>query len=99
MQADDRSLVTGQGGLCAAFGAFYADLFSASPVDAAAQAELLSHLLSPLPSASRYACEGSLSMEDCFVALQGMLVARLQVVTVSLWSFTCVFGVFLVLTL
>ena len=72
LRADDGSLVTGQEDLCAAFGAFYADLFSAGSVDAEAQVELLSHSLSPLPSVSCNDCEGPLSMEECFAALQGM---------------------------
>ena len=33
--------------LCAAHGAFYTNLFSANPIDAAAQVELLSHFSSP----------------------------------------------------
>ena len=49
LRADDGSLVTGQKDLCAAFGALYADLFSAGSVDAEAQVELLSHFSSPLP--------------------------------------------------
>ena len=40
LRADDGSLVACQEDLCAAFGAFYADLFSAGSVDAEAQAEL-----------------------------------------------------------
>ena len=43
LRTDDGSPVTGREDLCAAFGAFYADLFSASSVDAEAQVELLSH--------------------------------------------------------
>ena len=71
LRAGDGSLVKCQEDLCAAFGAFYADLFSAGSVNAEAQAELLSHLSSPLPSAFCNACEGPLSMEECFAALQG----------------------------
>ena len=63
LRADDGSLVKCQEDLCAAFGAFYAE----------AQAKLLSHLSSPLPSAFCNACEGPLSMEECFAALQGMV--------------------------
>ena len=44
LRAADSSLVTDQDGLSAVFSAFYADLFSASPVDPVAQDELLSQL-------------------------------------------------------
>ena len=72
MRADGGSLVTGQEDLCASFGAFYPDLFSAGSVDAETQVELLSHFSSPLPSVSCNDREGPLSMEECLAALQGM---------------------------
>ena len=78
LRADDGSLVTGQEDLCAAFGAFCADLFSAGSVDAEAQIELLSHFSSPLPSVSCNDCEGPLSTEECFATFQGMSCCKAQ---------------------
>ena len=71
IRSDDGSVVSSPEDLCAAFKAFYVDLFSAMPVDATAQAELLSHV-SSLPASDSAACEGFLTLEECFSALSGM---------------------------
>ena len=71
IRSDDGSVVSSPEDLCAAFKAFYVYLFSAVPVDATAQAELLSHV-SSLPASGSAACEGFLTLEECFSALSGM---------------------------
>lgn len=71
IRSADDTVVTSPDGLCAAFRAFYVDLFTPVPVDSAVQTELLSHV--PVLSASNSAtCEGPLSLEECFSALSGM---------------------------
>ena len=57
LRASDGTLVTDKDGLCDVFRSFYSDLFSAAPYDSNARAEV---------------CEGLLSQEECFAALQGM---------------------------
>ena len=58
--------------LCDVFCYFYLDLFSAAPCESGAGAELLSSISSVLPFPSSEVCEGLLSREECFAALQGM---------------------------
>ena len=54
------------------FSKFYSDLFSAEPVDPGTQAVLLSNVSACLCAAECDVCEGALSVEECFTALQGM---------------------------
>ena len=72
LRASDGSLVTDKDGLCDVFRSFYLDLFSAVPCDSNACAELLSNISSVLPFYDSEVCEGLLSQEEYFVALQGM---------------------------
>ena len=72
MRASDGTLVTDKDGLCGVFRSFYLDLFSAAPCDSGARAELLSNISSVLPFHDSEVCEGLLSQEECFAALQGI---------------------------
>ena len=51
---------------------YYADLFTAQECDCKAQDAMLAKLSRCLSSAEREACEGVLTVEECFHALQGM---------------------------
>ena len=66
LRASDGTLVTDKDELCDVFRSFYSDLFSAAPC------ELLSNISSVLPFDDSEVCEGLLSQEECFAALQGM---------------------------
>ena len=72
LRAGDGILVTDKDGLCDVFRSFYSDLFSAARCDSNARAELLSNISSVLPYNDSQVCEGLLSQEECFAALQGM---------------------------
>ena len=58
--------------LCDSFSAFYADLFTASPVDSLAQQSLLSNLSAAFSRDQADLCEGYLGVEECREALMGM---------------------------
>ena len=51
---------------------YYASLFSAQPCDPDAQDEMLQQLTRRLSQAERDGCEGCLTLEECFAALNGM---------------------------
>ena len=51
---------------------YYADLFTAQECDCKAQDAMLAKLSRRLSSAEREACEGVLTVEECYHALQGM---------------------------
>ena len=54
------------------FQSFYSSLFSAEPVDTAAQDSLFESMESSLSEDQAEVCEGHLSMDECFAALNGM---------------------------
>ena len=68
----DGTVVNSPPELVECFSQFYSDLFSAEPVDFAAQDVLLSNVSAHLSPSERDDCEGLLSVEECFTALQGM---------------------------
>ena len=51
---------------------YYADLFTAQECNSKAQDAMLAKLSRHLSSAEQEACEGALTVEDCFHALEGM---------------------------
>ena len=57
---------------------YYADLFTAQECDCKAQDAMLAKLSCCLSSAEREACEGVLTVEECFHALQGMPRGKTQ---------------------
>ena len=66
------SIVSSPRALCGLFQSFYSSLFSAEPVDTAAQDSLFESMESPLSEDQAEVCEGHLSMDECFAALNGM---------------------------
>lgn len=58
--------------LCGQFQSFNSSLFSAAPVDTAAQDSLFESMESSLSEDQAEVCEGHLSMDECFAALNGM---------------------------
>ena len=72
----DGSLATDISSICDSWVDFYTDLFSAEPVDASAQNLLLGHLSSQLPSEASCACDGLLSVDEVFRALEGMALEK-----------------------
>ena len=96
IRTTDGSVATSPEHLCNVFKAFYVDLFSAVPVDGAAQAELLSHV-SALPACDSAVCEGALTLDECFSALSGMaLSGKALGVMAYQWNFFSNFGTSLV---
>ena len=88
LRASGGTLVTDKDGLCGVFRSFCLDLFSAAPCDSGARAELLSNISSVLPFHDSKVCEGLLSQEERFAALQGILLI--------LMTLRCLFLLFLV---
>ena len=72
LRKDDGSIVASPDDLCRSFSSFYIDLFTAANTDPSAQAKMLGNLSSVLPPAEASVCDGHLSVEECFAALQGM---------------------------
>ena len=72
----DGSLATDISSICDSWVDFYSDLFSAEPVDAFAQNLLLGHLSFQLPSEASLACDGLLSVNEVFRALEGMALEK-----------------------
>ena len=72
LRTSDGTLVSDNDWFSDVFRSFYLDLFSAAPCDSNARAELLSSICSVLPYDDSEVCEGLLSQEECFAALQGM---------------------------
>lgn len=72
LKASDGSIVSDTDGLCDVITSFYSALFTAQPTDGASRASLLGNVDSPLSPEEVEVCEGLLTVEECFVALQGM---------------------------
>ena len=70
------SLATDISSICDSWVDFYSDLFSAEPVDTSAQNSLLGHLSSQLPSEASRSCDGLLSVDEVFRALEGMALEK-----------------------
>ena len=72
----DGSLATDISSICDSWVDFYSDLFSAEPVDISAQNSLLNHLSSKLPSEASRSCDGLLTVDEVFRALEGMALEK-----------------------
>lgn len=72
LRCPDGTVVNSAPDLVECFSQFHFDLFSAEPVDLGVQDVLLSKVSAHLLSSERDDCEGLLSVEECFTALQGM---------------------------
>ena len=69
----DGSILSRNDDLCRAFLSFYETLFTAKATDPVIANSLLSNVSSTLPStAEADLCDGPLSSDECFVALNGM---------------------------
>ena len=72
LRESDGTIISGVDDLCRSISAFYSDLFSSAPTDAAACESLLGNICSTLTPEQASSCEGPLSVEECFSALSGM---------------------------
>ena len=72
IKQDDGTIVSSPDGLCGVFAEFYTSLFSASPCDPVIRDSLLGNVTSSLPPGMAGSCEGHLTPDECFTALQGM---------------------------
>ena len=72
MRNNDGSLATSIFDICDSWVFYYNSLFSSSPTDPSVQSSLLDKLSSVIPVGEVPVCEGPLSCEEVFTALQGM---------------------------
>ena len=72
VRTEDGSIVSCPADLCHSFAGFYSSLYTAAPTDSDVQASLLHNLTSALPPDMTSQCEGHLTTDECFAALQGM---------------------------
>ena len=68
----DGSIVSRNDDLCRVFSSFYETLFTAEATDPVIANSLLSNVSSTLPSTQADLCDGPLSSDECFLALNGM---------------------------
>ena len=73
MRTNDGSIVSHNDDLCRVFSAFYESWFTAEATDPAIANSLLSKVSSTLPSTQADLCDGPLSFNECFAALNGMV--------------------------
>ena len=72
----DVSLATSISAICASCVDFYSDLFTADQVDLSAQDSLLGCLSAKLPSEASATCKGLLTLDEVFMALEGMALDK-----------------------
>ena len=72
IRLDNGTIVSSPADLCRSFAAFYTSLFSAAPTDPSVRTSLLGNISASWSSDEAALCEGLLSTEECFAALQGM---------------------------
>ena len=72
MRGADGVVVSDIPSICSSWHSFYLDLFTACPVDLDTQRDLLSNITLTLPSCEVSTCEGLLSADEVFTALNGM---------------------------
>ena len=72
LRTNDGSIVSHNYDLCRVFSSFYESLFTAEATDHAIANCLLSIVSSPLLSTQADLCDGPLSSDECFAALNGM---------------------------
>ena len=73
LRTNDGSIVSHNDDMCRVFSSFYESLFTAEATDPAIANSLLSNVLSTLPSTQADHCDGPLSLDECFAALNGMV--------------------------
>ena len=72
LRESDGSIVSSPSDLRCSFASFYNSLFTAEATDPSVRASLLANLPSALSSEQASQCEGHLTADDCFLALQGI---------------------------
>ena len=72
LRAIDGSIVSRNGDPWRVFSSFYQTLFSSEANDPVIANSLLSNVSSTLPSTQADLCDGPLSSDECFLALNGM---------------------------
>ena len=73
LRTNDGSIVSHNDDLCRVFSSLYQSLLTAEATDPVIANSLLSNVSSTLPStAEADLCDGPLSSDECFVALNGM---------------------------
>ena len=74
--SNDGFIVSHNDDLCRVFSSFYESLFTAEVTDPVIVNSLLSNVSSTLPSTQADLCDGPLSSDECFAALNGMTRAK-----------------------
>ena len=72
LRTNDGSIVSHNEDLCRVFSSFFESSFTAAATDPAIANSLLSNVSSTLPSTQADPCDGPLSFDECFAALNGM---------------------------
>ena len=72
LRESDGSIISSPPDLCCCFSSFYPSPFTAAPTDPSVQSSLLDNIVSTLDRDQSALCEGPLTPEECFTALQGM---------------------------
>ena len=72
MRGSDGIVVSDISSICSSWRSFYLDLFTACSIDLDTQRDLLGNITLTLPSGEASSCEGPLSSDEVFAALNGM---------------------------
>lgn len=72
LRDSDGSIISSPEDLCRCLSSFYSALFTAAPTDPAVQESFLGNISSTLGPDQAALCEGLLTSEECFTALNGM---------------------------
>ena len=72
MRCSDGTVASDISSICSSWVDFYSELFSASEIDLSAQQDLLVNVSAHLPEGARDSCEGLLTVDEVFTALEGM---------------------------
>ena len=72
MRCSDGTVASEIFSICSSWMDFYSELFSASEIDLSAQQDLLVNVSAHLPEGARDSCEGLLTVDEVFTALEGM---------------------------
>ena len=87
LRTNDGSIVSHNDDLCCVFSSFYESLFTAEATDPAIANSLLSNVSFTLPSSQADLCDGPLSFNECFAALNGMARGKSPGSDACLWKF------------
>ena len=76
LRTNDGSIVSHNEDLCRVFSSFYASLFTAEATDPIIPNSLSANVSSTLPSSQADLCDRTLTYDECFVALNGMVRSK-----------------------